>query len=48
MLAATSPTNVSSTICRHSFVDTPQVAYIMGKKARAGHNFPPTIQKMLI
>jgi hypothetical protein len=48
MLATTLPTYVSSTVCRHSFVDTKLVACIMGKEARAGHNFLPRIQKVLI
>jgi hypothetical protein len=47
-LATTSPTYVSLTVHRHSFVDTTLVEYIMGKEARAGHNFLPRIQKVLI
>jgi hypothetical protein len=48
MLNAMLPTHVSSTICRHSFVDITQEGYIMGKEGRAGQSFPPRIQNVLI
>jgi hypothetical protein len=42
MLATTSPTHVSFTVYKQSFLTL--FAYIMGKEARAGHNFLPRIQ----
>jgi hypothetical protein len=36
VLATTSQTSVSLTVFKQTFVDTSLVAYIMGKKARAG------------
>jgi hypothetical protein len=36
VLATTSQTSVSLTVCKHTFVDTTLVVYIMGKEARAG------------
>jgi len=42
MLATTSQTYVSLAVCRHSLGDCTLLAYIMGKEARARHNFLPS------